>query len=84
MIIVHIPAVRTALLNPPVSAGTANIATPIRSTITPRFFINTFMVIDIMILFFSTANKVIITRLQKYFRIKMLKALKLAVIFVLD
>lgn len=33
---------------PPVKNGTANTATPIMSTSTPRFLINSFMVIDIL------------------------------------
>ena len=38
--------------NPPLIAGTAKMITPIRSTITPRFFNNSFMVIDILYIIF--------------------------------
>ena len=77
------PAIRIVLVTPPVIAGTARMITPIRSTITPRFLTNSLMVIDVfIIIFFSTANKAIITRLQKYFGTKMMKPLNLAFIFV--
>ena len=64
------PVRRIVFDNPPLIAGTAKMITPIRSTITPRFFNNSFMVIAI------------ITRLQKYFGTKMMKPLNLAFIFV--
>ena len=77
------PVRRIVFDNPPLIAGTAKMITPIRSMITPRFFNNSFMVIDMFIYYyFSTANKAIITRLQKYFGTKMMKPLNLAFIFV--
>ena len=77
------PVPSIALVVPPVKAGTAKIITPIRRMITPRFFNNSFMVVDILfIIYFSTTNKVIITRFKKYFGTKMLKPFNLAFIFV--
>jgi hypothetical protein len=42
------------------------------------------MVIEFIYYSFPTANKAIITRLQKYFTIKMLKPSNLAIIFAFD
>ena len=57
------PNNRTEFDIPPVNAGTAKTATPIRSTMTPKLFINSFMVIEIYNYSFPTANKAIISRL---------------------
>ena len=49
------PVRRIVFDNPPLIAGTAKMITPIRSTITPRFFNNSFMVIDILYIIFFQA-----------------------------
>lgn len=47
------PERRIVLDIPPVNAGTAKTTTPIRSTITPKFLINSLMVIDVFYNSFS-------------------------------
>jgi hypothetical protein len=51
------PVRRAALLRLPVIVGTASMATPIRSTKTPKYFNNVFMVIDIYNYFSFSAHK---------------------------
>jgi hypothetical protein len=73
-----IPKSRIVLFTPLRKEGTASIATPIRSIITPRYLNKLFMVTKYLInYFFSTANKAIINRLQKYFAEKNSNLLKL-------